>query len=673
MLEEAQPSPEQLEALHAAFVPAMVRINAEGGYARRRALLLDMPPRAVPLLRRFVDARLLVTDRDTEGREIIEVAHEALLRAWPQLTTWLAEDQDKLRLLESLQQAAEEWNKGGQRPDLLIHRDGRLQDAEALLANSRFAMAEGSVERAYLDACGAAQRAREAAEKEEQERRIRDAEQIADEQRKRPETQRRSARRTRWLLLAVTLVAVLAGEQYWEAMQAARRADAGRLAIAAGNASQDLQMLLALEAVKASPIPEANEVLERALSTPLKKLLRGHARYVDKVVFSRDGKRLATADFASVLLWDMQSEQQLATLSTQASHITLSPDGRLVAILAQDGAVDLELPGHLRPTGGGLVSVWETDDDPPRVRFSAHNADFHPPFLFSIDGKRIISASAGHTLRFWNPASGTPIGDALKGHDDRVTYLTFSADGATLLSIGLDHTLRRWDGTTGEPLGSTPLKARGEPMEPVSISPDGRYLASTGIDTRTLQVWDVGTGGPLGEPLTGHGTAITAIAFSADSRQLVTGDAEGEIRLWSLHRPGDVGGIYGEQGGRVYDLMTGSAGGAIVRDIAYAPNGKFFVTASDFVVRLWWPRAHMVQPIEAACSIVNRNLSRDELRRYLSGRFDDKTCPALPGSDDQDGTLAPHKLANYPTPRRRQRGPFARSRRIPERGHLEMN
>ena len=73
------------EALHAAFVPTMVRINAEGGYARRRALFDDLPRRAVALLRRFVDARLLVTDRDTEGRETIEVAHEALLRTWPQL------------------------------------------------------------------------------------------------------------------------------------------------------------------------------------------------------------------------------------------------------------------------------------------------------------------------------------------------------------------------------------------------------------------------------------------------------------------------------------------------------------------------------------------------------------------------------------------------------------
>ena len=98
VIAEADPSPEELEALHAAFVPAMVRINAEGGYARRRALFDDLPRRALPLLRRFVDARLLVTDRDPQNRETIEVAHEALLRTWPLLDGSLAEDQDKLRL-----------------------------------------------------------------------------------------------------------------------------------------------------------------------------------------------------------------------------------------------------------------------------------------------------------------------------------------------------------------------------------------------------------------------------------------------------------------------------------------------------------------------------------------------------------------------------------------------
>lgn len=137
VLTDARPSADDLEALHAAFVPAMVRINAEGGYARRRAVLLDLPTRAAPTLRRLVDARLLVTDRAADGREVIEVAHEALLRAWPQLGDWLAEDQDQPRLLESLQRAAEDWDKGGRRPELLLHRDSRLQDAEALPTNPR--------------------------------------------------------------------------------------------------------------------------------------------------------------------------------------------------------------------------------------------------------------------------------------------------------------------------------------------------------------------------------------------------------------------------------------------------------------------------------------------------------------------------------------------------------
>src|SRR5262245_23883590 len=193
VIAKTNPAPEELEALHAAFVPTMVRINAEGGYARRRALFDDLPRRALPLLRRFVDARLLVTDRDSQGRETIEVAHEALLRTWPQLGVWLTEDQDKLRLLESLQRAAEEWDQEGRRDDLLIHRDGRLKDAEALLSSPRFTVPEASTERAYLVACSAAQQAREAAEKEEQERRIRDAERIAEEQRKAAEAERQRA------------------------------------------------------------------------------------------------------------------------------------------------------------------------------------------------------------------------------------------------------------------------------------------------------------------------------------------------------------------------------------------------------------------------------------------------------------------------------------------------
>src|SRR4030095_12293806 len=91
---------------------------------------------------------------------------------------------------------AAEWTKEGQRADLLVYRNGRLKDAEALLATPGYVVSAASDERAYLNACSAAQQAREAAEKEEQERRIRDAERIAEEQRKAAAAQKRTARAT---------------------------------------------------------------------------------------------------------------------------------------------------------------------------------------------------------------------------------------------------------------------------------------------------------------------------------------------------------------------------------------------------------------------------------------------------------------------------------------------
>ena len=56
VIADAEPAPGELEALHAAFVPTMVRINAEGGYARRRALFDDLPPRALGVLKPLLSA-----------------------------------------------------------------------------------------------------------------------------------------------------------------------------------------------------------------------------------------------------------------------------------------------------------------------------------------------------------------------------------------------------------------------------------------------------------------------------------------------------------------------------------------------------------------------------------------------------------------------------------------
>jgi tetratricopeptide (TPR) repeat protein len=85
------PTQEVLDALREAFVPALVRVNDEGGFVRQSAKSELLPTRAQKMLRSLADARLLIIDHG-----VVEVAHEALFRVWPLLAQWLEEEREFL-------------------------------------------------------------------------------------------------------------------------------------------------------------------------------------------------------------------------------------------------------------------------------------------------------------------------------------------------------------------------------------------------------------------------------------------------------------------------------------------------------------------------------------------------------------------------------------------------
>ena len=79
--------------------------------------------RVVDLL---VRCRLVTTDDRT-----VSVAHEAVIRAWPRLRSWLDEDSAGLLTLRHLSVAAEDWDAGG-RPDSELYRGARLDGGPGL-------------------------------------------------------------------------------------------------------------------------------------------------------------------------------------------------------------------------------------------------------------------------------------------------------------------------------------------------------------------------------------------------------------------------------------------------------------------------------------------------------------------------------------------------------------
>ena len=86
---------------------------------RRRApldeLVVDDDHAAV--LATLVEHRLVVT-----GDATAEVAHEALLREWPRLRSWLEEDREGRRVHRALSNAAQEWAAGEARRRPLVPR-----------------------------------------------------------------------------------------------------------------------------------------------------------------------------------------------------------------------------------------------------------------------------------------------------------------------------------------------------------------------------------------------------------------------------------------------------------------------------------------------------------------------------------------------------------------------
>jgi hypothetical protein len=87
--------------------------KAEGRWVavRRRVPLsaITPTPAAARLVTAFTNARLLIQDKGQDGEPVVEVAHEALLRNWPRLVSWIDKTADDLRLLGQLEQAAADW------------------------------------------------------------------------------------------------------------------------------------------------------------------------------------------------------------------------------------------------------------------------------------------------------------------------------------------------------------------------------------------------------------------------------------------------------------------------------------------------------------------------------------------------------------------------------------
>ncbi len=160
------------------------------------------------------------------------------------------------------------------------------------------------------------------------------------------------------------------------------------------------------------------------------------------------------------------------------------------------------------------------------------------------------------------------------GHSGPVMAVTYSPDGRLLASAGLDNAIQIWDVATGKTLRtlfSTSLTEHTRGITAVAFHPAGDVLASSSV--RRIQIWDVRTGQEL-RTLTGSSRYVHSLAYSPDGKLLASGDSDQTIHLWDAAT------------GQELRTLTGHSGG--VNSVAFSGDSRSLASASfDHTVRLW--------------------------------------------------------------------------------------
>jgi len=251
-----------------------------------------------------------------------------------------------------------------------------------------------------------------------------------------------------------------------------------------------------------------------------------HDEYPQRVVFSPDGRLIATAAgyWGTATIWEVAHGRRLRTIqlhdpsddSYTVQDVAFSnPDGRLLAT----GDSDTE------------VRFWQVDSG-HEYRKPLTNIEIVNAVTFSPDGTLVAAGLADRTVHIWNVKTGQPYGHVLRGHTNQVESIDFSPDGKLLASAGDDRTVRLWDVATGQPYGR-PILAHEDVIWQVAFSPDGQTLATASGDG-TAKRWRVSDGGQVGSELSAREGPLYGLDFSPDGRTLGTVGANGAVRLWDL-------------------------------------------------------------------------------------------------------------------------------------------
>ncbi|HET9142576.1 P-loop NTPase fold protein [Actinophytocola sp.] len=292
-----------------------------------------------------------------------------------------------------------------------------------------------------------------------------------------------------------------------------------------------------------------------------------HEGPVNAVLVTPDGRQIVSAgDDSTIRVWDLATEQQVLELTghtTAVLCLALTPDATRII----SGSV------------GGTVRVWDRSTGEQVGEPLGGYGNGVRAVTTTPDGLEIIAAFSGETdstadvvIATWNRGTGKEIGPLLTGDPGTIRALVTTLDGTELIAVYDDGTIQRSHRASGDPgrpyarlagaqavaissdrevivlgeddvlwvlpdsltdMAAGPQHLPDLQVSSVAISPDGEWIA-VGDHRSRIAVWRRTPSLSEAARWVAHNGPVRAVAFTPDSRVIVSGGRDGSVRMFDL-------------------------------------------------------------------------------------------------------------------------------------------